>query len=350
MKRFLLKVSVFLIYALLWHTVFPILLDPFNVFHTDNLRANGIWPNGHYAKMKYILSHPDRFNSFLFGSSRAGAVHTDRIKGRKCYDMNYSLGMPGQYLTNIKTFLANNVHPQTIYIALDYSSICTEEDYTHRHVINDQIRCPYDYIQSHRLHFIRMYLDPATALQSIATMINARLGRSEIINPEVFYKWGWEIPYDRPVRINWNNKNDVVPAIEPRHHEGVKYSLDIMREIAEICRSNNIELVIFTNPLHYVTYLPAIRDKSYTEFLEGLAEISDFWNFSSLNDITLSNDNYIETSHYKAKIGDLIVDVMCNGVEYPTLQAQGFGVKVTRENVKDFIKMLKAQAEKYPLL
>ncbi len=123
--------------------------------------------------------------------------------------------------------------------------------------------------------------------------------------------------------------------------------LNIMREIAEICRANRTELVVFINPLHYVTYLPAIEDKGYIQFLEGLAEISDFINFSSLNDITTDNAHHLETSHYKAEVGDIMIDIMCNGKSYPQLQRQGFGVKVTRENVKDFIAMLRRQAEDF---
>ena len=341
MKKFLLKVSVFAVYVILMHTVFPVWVDPFNVFHTDNIRANGVMPNKNYIKMNYVLKNPGKFDSFLFGSSRVGAIHTDRITGEKCYNMVYSSGLPLWHLWNIKTMLANNIHPQKIYIGLDHYSINEETEYQVQ--INTHSTCPYEYIQENRIHFYGLYLNPAMIAQSFEAMINARLGRSEIIDTEAFYKWGWDIPYNRPVRIDWDNKRHVKPAIKPHRPGSVGYALGIIMEISQLCRDNNIELVIFTNPLHHVTYLPAIKDSDYEEFLEGLAEISDFWNFSSLNDITLSNDCYRETSHYKAKIGDLIIDIMCNGKTYPELQAQGFGVKVRRENVKDFLGMLKAQ-------
>ena len=153
--------------------------------------------------MKYILANPGKFNSFLFESSRVGAIHTDKINGEKCYNMTLSTGLPG-----------------------------------------------------------------------------------------------------------WH-------------------------------------LVIFTNPMNHIAYKLSVEKNDYFAFLEGLAEISDFWNFSSLNDITMNNANYLEVSHYRAKVGDLMIDIMCNGKSYPELQAQGFGVKVTRENAKDFISMLRRQVEDY---
>ena len=69
-------------------------------------------------------------------------------------------------------------------------------------------------------------------------------------------------------------------------------NLGYIKEIAELCRENNIRLVIFTNPMHYITYMNSL-DNNYLEFLKGLADITDFYNFSSLNDITLDNNNYL---------------------------------------------------------
>ncbi|MBQ3653248.1 MAG: hypothetical protein II954_02385 [Synergistaceae bacterium] len=360
MKRFLLKVSIFLIYAALWYTLFPMYIDPFNVFHADNIRANGVMPNKNYIKMKYILAHPDKFNTFLFGSSRTGAIHTDRIIGERCYNMLYSTGVPRWHLENIKTFFANKIYPDKIYIGVD--SVSYTGNYAAQ--VNDPSRCPYEYLISHNIHFLKLYLDPVKVFQSLNTMLSALMGKVQVINTEAFYKYGWDIPYNHPSNIDWEDPAQVEPVfgygkwdegyrnydvdiedanISSNVDESIDYVLNILREISDICRKNNTELVIFTNPMHHVTYTASVREKKYFEFLEGLAEITDFWNFSSLNDITLSNDCYRETSHYKAKIGDLIIDIMCNGKTYPELQAQGFGVKVRRENVKDFLGMLKAQ-------
>ena len=90
-------------------------------------------------------------------------------------------------------------------------------------------------------------------------------------------------------------------------------TVDIIGKIVNFCNEHNTELILFTNPMHWITYTASVKDYKYLEFLEGLAEISDFWNFSSLNDITLSNDLYMETSHYYAYVGDMIIDVICNG-------------------------------------
>ena len=149
--------------------------------------------------------------------------------------------------------------------------------------------------------------------------------------------------YNAKTTFNWQTEGHI-PKIGKL--DCMKECLADIQEILDICHENKIELIIFSNPMYYVTYAASL-EQDYFGFLEHLAHITDFWNFSSLNNITLNNANYHETSHYRAEVGDMMLNVMCSGEVYPELQAQGFGVKVTRENVKDFIAMLRKQAEDF---
>ena len=339
MKKFLLKISVFALYALLLQAVFPVLVDPFNVFHAECIRANGVEPNQNYIKTKYILNNPEKFDSFLFGSSRVGVIHNDKIPGLRTYNMTYSAGLPSEHLANIKTFLKNKIHPAKVYIGID-SYAYTDEITDH---INERLRCPYEYIAGDFIHFFDLYLDPVMTRKSLKTI----LGNQSTMNLKIFYEYGWTLMYGRQSKFDWNSEN-IKPTYGRRFSdETLRNALNDIKEIVNICRENNIELVIFTNPMHNITYMASVRELKYLDFLEGLADITEFYNFSSLNNITLSNDNYLETSHYKAEIGDLILNVICSNEIYPELYAQGFGVKVTRDNSEKLIAMLKRQAEEY---
>ena len=85
--------------------IIPIYIDPYNVFHINNVRDNGIEPNANIIKMNKILNEPDKYNAYLFGSSRVGAIHTENISDVNCYNMTYSEGLPQEHLDNIKTFI-----------------------------------------------------------------------------------------------------------------------------------------------------------------------------------------------------------------------------------------------------
>ena len=87
MKRFLIKLLPFVLWIFLLMVVVPVAIDPYNVFHVENIRDNGIEPNKNFLKTEYVIRHPDRFDAFLFGSSRVSSIHSDRIEGYRCYNM-----------------------------------------------------------------------------------------------------------------------------------------------------------------------------------------------------------------------------------------------------------------------
>ncbi len=341
MKKFLMKVSVFAVYALLLQVIFPFIADPFNVFHDNNIRSNGVGFNSNYIKMKYILNHPDRFNAFLFGSSRVGAIHNEKIPELRTYNMTYSAGLPSEHLANIKTFLKNKICPAKIYVGVDSYSY-TDEISEH---VKQPMRCPYEYLADDKIYLFTLFFDPAMARQSLNIFLQ-KDSKNDNDN-DIFHKYGWWGKYRAESKLDWNAKN-IKPTYGKRFSDkNLRSTLNDIRETVNICHENGIELVIFTNPMHNITYMASVRELKYLEFLEGLASITEFYNFSSLNDITLSNDNYRETSHYKAEVGDMILNVICSDEIYPELYAQGFGVKVTKDNADEFIAMLKRQAENY---
>jgi hypothetical protein len=88
-----------------------------------------------------------------------------------------------------------------------------------------------------------------------------------------------------------------------------------------------------------LTYNASV-ELNYMEFLEGLADITDYYNFSGLNDVTTDTDNYLDSSHYNAYIGDMMIDVMFNGNVDEKLYSQGFGWYVTQDNIDDLLAML----------
>jgi beta-glucosidase/6-phospho-beta-glucosidase/beta-galactosidase len=121
-------------------------------------------------------------------------------------------------------------------------------------------------------------------------------------------------------------------------------AINEIQQIIDLCSKNGIKLIIFTNPMHIITYeYDAKRD--YFDFLERLAAITEFYNFSSINDITTNNENYFDTSHYKLSVGDMIIDAIFNKNVDKELRSQGFGYYVTKDNRDGFINMLKEQIQ-----
>ena len=190
MKKLLLKSSVFVLYVILLEVVFPVLVDPFNVFHAEKIKSSVITPNSNYIKVKYIVNHKDRFNgySFMFGSSRVGYINPDKMPDNKIYNMTYSAGLPSENLANVKTFIKNGIIPSRIYIGVDSFSY-TEEQHT-----DDPTRCPYEYLYNNPLHIHSLYMNPATTIRAIIVMLRGKSSNRGINNYD-YYNIGTTIYY-----------------------------------------------------------------------------------------------------------------------------------------------------------
>lgn len=312
-------------------TAIPIAIDPYNVFHAANIRDNGIEPNSNYIKIKYLLANPDNFDALLFGSSRVGAIHTENISDVNCYNMTYSEGIPQEHLDNLTTLISNGVIPKRVYLGVDSLSYTMNPNEHHA----EHSRISYEYAKENPIEFLTMYLDPHMALISLET------SNSHTPDPsyaERYYNYGWWCDYGRESLINKGNAPMIIGD-----YNFMDETLDCIAEMVTLCEENNIELVVFTNPMHYITHYASWV--TYPEFLKRLADITDYYNFSGLNDITLSHANYVDTSHYNAETGDLMLEYLSGNVPNETLLEQGFGVYVTKDNVQELITILESQID-----
>lgn len=326
MKKFIIKIIPFIIFCCFITGFMSIYVDPYNVFHVDHIRDNGVEPNKNYIKMSYLLEHPDKFDSFLFGSSRVGAIHVDKIENEKCYNMTYSMGLPEEHLKNIQTLLENGIHPKRIYIGVDslsYTSNASEHE-------TEPIRASYEYLTANPLKFAELYLNVRMVLDSLKISGNYN-GTNNAMKE--FYDYGWTFDYGTASKPEYLDN--------PEASMGTAYcmekTLDDIRKIVELCKEQKIELIIFTNPMYDVTYKASV-EYNYEYFLRELSKITNYYNFSGLNDITVNKENYIDTSHYKPEVGDLMIECMTENKVDEKLYQQGFGWNVTEDNIDELLE------------
>ena len=339
MKRFIIKAAVFALILGIIFIPFAVIVDPYNVFHASYPRQNGVEPNKNYVKMKNVLDHPDKFDSFLFGSSRVGFIDVSKMDDGHYYDMTYSEGLPAEHLDNLKVMIDHGIIPKNVTIGLDDITYFVDPA-LHK---GQLFRLPYPWegTCSDKVSFYLRYFDLKTLYESLE-----ELRKENYKDPD----------YTRRMLDTGTENLDIIPDYNP---EGAKAwwsdyyypreeVLSEIREIKELCRQYDINLRFFTNPMHALTYAKGI-DNGYLVFLEELADETDYWNFSGFNDVTLTYGNYYETSHYCPAVGDLIIE----GVYYDSvdqrLLSQGFGMHVTKDNVGELLDILKDQAVNFDL-
>lgn len=93
----------------------------------------------------------------------------------------------------------------------------------------------------------------------------------------------------------------------------------------------------------YELIFKASVEKDYLIFLKKLSEVTSFYNFSGLNEITTNTNNYLDSSHYNAYVGDIMMDVLCNGSDDNSLYEEGFGWLVTSDNIDKLLTLIDSQ-------
>ena len=329
MKRFLIKTLVFALIFALTAAGVSLRIDPYNVFHPLDYRENGVEPNKNYIKMVYILHEPEKFDTFLFGSSRVGFLNPQKLEDARAYNMTGSMALPKEHLDNLRTMLAHGLVPKNVVIEVDDLSYRMDPENNKK----EQQRAPYEYLHRHPLRFAELYLCPRVALDALEIIRYSDRNRQEEAD---FYAFGTTITYGERGLYHPRTEEDLSG---PSYLDG---AIAALREIAALCRDNGIRLIVFVTPMHYATYTGALARGDYELFLRSLAEAAPFYNFSGYNDITLDPDNYMDTSHYLAEVGDMILDCIWNGKTDPALLAQGFGFYTDGDNVDELLRILAA--------
>lgn len=139
-------------------------------------------------------------------------------------------------------------------------------------------------------------------------------------------------------------------------HSNYKLSqayLTNLKQIVDLCQQNNITLVAFISPAH-VTQTEAIYAANQWQLLEQwmreVVKILPIWNFSDYNSITTelvseTMKNYIDGSHYKDSIGNLVLNRI---LSYKTDEVpQDFGVYLTPDNIETQLEKMKIDRAKW---
>lgn len=324
MKKFTIKVLLIVAAVLLLVIGYNYKFDTSGLYNKD-FSVPRVEPNQHFVKMQYLLDNPLKYDAYCFGSSRVGNIDLKKINnGYNYYNMTYSEGIPKEWLEDIKILIKHNVSIKQIMIGIDDFSFRVNPE-SHE---SQYLRKPYqeNNFNTYISYILKMPSKPVTdkGIMSIFDIYDS--GRP--LHPAVDER----IESDIEGHINGEKFRKGTPYGGNR----IDKTIAEIKEIKEITAANGIELIVFINPINLLTYR-ANNLEEFDEFKRELAEITSYYDFSGLNDITKNNYYYYETSHYRPLVGDMIVNRIFNE---PENDDSKFGYWVTKDNVNAHIKTL----------
>lgn len=160
-------------------------------------------------------------------------------------------------------------------------------------------------------------------------------------------------------------------------YPGFQYSQDklkLFRKLVRECQDNNIKLYLFISPVHArqielmrVSGIFPVFEQWKRDLVNILAEEKlnpqnsgnslVLWDFSGYNSITseaipAANDRtqmkwYLESSHYKKELGDMVLDRVLNYPKTPKHFSQDFGIIINSNNIESHLQTIRNERARY---
>ena len=297
---FLLLTNTFVMY---WSDTYSVAHPHRNKFYTE--------PNTRVLKTAYILENKTKYDSFIFGSSRIGAISPYRITDGIYYNMSYSEGIPHEHLLNIKLFLNNNIKIKNLWIGLDDFSYQVSFE---KHQIQGLTKLHPQATGTSLLSFYKDYFfrfpqgedrrHIKHKMQNSSTF--ATLNIAQDYNLSLLSKAN-----ENAKDFNTTQHLNKAEFNKPTYYSGntLEETLQDIHEIKSLCKSHNIQCKFFINPIHQTTY-KFLDLNLLNNFKDNLEKITDYYDFAYLNAISENNFYWHETSHYRSIVGDMIIDTL----------------------------------------
>lgn len=290
-----------IIFSLLGSMSINYILNPYGVFKKYQNYEVSTPVNERYLKTSYILDNPQKYNSFIFGSSRVGTLEGEKLeKIGKFYNMTFSSGMPKEILEILQLFIENKIEIKNIILGIDdfdfYTDPKTQEEILYK--------ISYKKLKENKYNFLKYYL-----LKNPFNKVNyTYLFKKEKTYCDILDTGKWKKEYaDIQIEsnINAHRKNLSNIKVNKSYSNRTKNTLKEIEQIIKICKENNINLTIIYLPLYKNTYI-ANKDLIDNSRIE-LQKITDYWDMVEIKDFTDDEYYWYEQSHYRPILGRIIL-------------------------------------------
>lgn len=347
------NVKVFFIVVFLMFAIVPAVnffIDPTGIFFKRERILDPDFATS-WIPMEKILAREEVCKSYVFGTSRIVVWDTNALPGKPC-KMSYPGKGLQSFLRDLKTLIDNGVEIERIIITVGVQSFYNHERYLYEKAASISLDYPSTLHQAAFAYKTILYANTFTNIEKL------------ISKPEIGQYWKKsfrESDQDRfrqlkyrwepdKKNVKWNNPQehtDAVNSIEA-HPWVLQYrdyqpqqALDIIQEIISLSKRHNFHIKFIKAPV-LLKNIVATNKNEFLDHYKQLAEITPYYDFSYNIEFLKAPSLWIDYTHYKKKISDMMVaDLNTNQNE------MRLGKLINRNNVDAHISQLEENIYKH---
>lgn len=336
-KRWTISFAIIIIIVLTGIAVLNLVVDPYGYFDgIDGVNKN-IHDNSYIRvfKANHIKKYGNNYDAYLIGGSKGGCYTSDKLKELDGY--NY-----------FNTFITCG-NFQEYYIFAKY---IVEQTDAKKIILNlSGFECLFDVRTGLKQETPAILTDKSEMAEFISFLFkNPKLSIDEIRhstatdrqnedgsrNLASYYEKHSKDP-EKYVneKVIYDLDKDMKLLFEKastRTFSSFPNDINYLRKIVQLCKENNVELLVLNSPTP-LTSRQDYESEVYWNFLAQVAQVTDFWDFTSYNDINLNPYNFYDDAHAFYEVNNFVIDTINGKASY-----EGFGKYITKDNVYDYLQ------------
>ena len=336
-KKWSISFVIIIIIILLGIAILNVIVDPYDYFDgIDGINSN-IHDNSYIRvfKANHIKKFGNNYDAYLIGGSKGGCYQSEKLKeldGYNYYNTFITCGNFEEYYIFSK-FIIENTNAKKIILNLSGFE-CLFDVRTGLKQETPAILTG----KSEVAEFISfLFKNPKLSIDEIRhSSATDRQNDDGSRNLATYYKNRSENP-EKYVneKVIYDLDKDLKMMFEKfstRTFSSFPNDINYLRKIVNLCKENNVELLVINSPTP-LTSRQDFESEVYINFLAQVAQVTDFWDFTSYNDINLNPYNFYDDAHAFYEVNELVIDTIKGTKSY-----EGFGKYVTKDNVYEYLQ------------
>lgn len=332
-KHFFLRIVGIIGITILSIIAFNFLNDEFCVFQKisqNEINKKKFWPNERLLKTRYILKNPDKYDSFIMGSSKVNKMNVSDLKGGNWYNDCLAMNTLDETLSLLKVFDTNGVKIKNIVLQMSDENFREREIGYFEYFDKNMIYARYPISPIEKIYCYGWYLLVIPDFSENKRDIYSQSCKDNVLKDgSCTYlpseKYQVKLDGHNPEKfVNLPNADDV-----GKYNE---YWKKPFSEIVKFCNERNIRLTVFITPETYDLY-KTYDLKSAQKARKDLASFVSFYDFAGKNDVTENHDYFYDHYHFNEYTSLLIKDRIFNQKPQDKPKIKNFGTFIEKKSL-----------------
>jgi peptidoglycan/xylan/chitin deacetylase (PgdA/CDA1 family) len=292
---------------------FNALVDPFGIFGdiVFDWYAYDMTQNPRAAKIAYLDKHHDRYDSYIIGCSKTSSYSAEALNRYYGGASFYNMLMYGGDMYDIEMtakYILENYDAKNIIVNMGLEETVRYDTEADDMKANLHAKVDGSFLPAYYAKYL--FANPSYAVSKIAAWCRDEylVNENDVFLPESGV-------YDKSVRdVEHVGGLDEFLAAYPNFKIVLKKEkldakdecLGSIKRIKEMCDEKGVSFMMIISPIFH-TEMDIYDKGQLEEFLTGLSQITDYWDFSGYNSVSFEPRYFYDPYHFRNAVGDMVL-------------------------------------------